>query len=185
MIILGLGLWFWSLFFIEFFLLTWFVEEEWGPASLVSLLIFMVLIWWLADIPIWSWIRDNPGTLFKWFVAYVVIGIGWTTGKYYFVLSKVRNRIKALRKRYDAIKHTEKTSWTDYVSRNSSYEDFDSTATQLVFWASFWPPSMFWTLLNDPIRKLFKFLIYDVFIGVYRKMYKKMVGDLLKDESKS
>jgi len=184
-IIFGLGMWFWSLFILEFCLLTWFVEEEWAPASIASLILFILGIWWLADIPIWAWIHDNPWILLKYFALYIVVGMVWSMGKYYFILKRIRKIVKEKRKYYDGMVDKPKT-FKEYLHQGRSYDDdshrFEDTATKLVFWASFWPTSMFWTILNDPIKKLFNFLIYDVFIGIYRKMYKKMVGDLV-DES--
>lgn len=184
---IGLGYWFWALFIIEFILLTIFVEQEWGIASLASLIAFIVFLWWLADIPVWTWIKNNPGTLAKYCLYYIVAGMMWSIIKYYFVLKRVQKRIKVLKadwmKVKDKLPDDNITSFEEYALKNTRYNepvDFEGTAKKLVFWASFWPTSMFWTLLNDPIRKLFKFLIYDVFIGIYKTMHRKMVGDFLK-----
>lgn len=182
-LLFGLGIWFWSLVILEFCLLTWFVEEDWPAPSIASLIIFILCLWWLADIPIWSWIHDNPFSLFKYFVYYLVIGIVWSICKYYFALKKVREIVKEKRIYYDKMEDKPKT-FKEHLHQQRTYDDnshkFEDTATNLIFWASFWPPSMVWTILNDPIKKLFRFLIFDVFVGIYRKMYKKMVGDLVE-----
>jgi len=187
-LLFGFGLWFWAIILVEFCLLTWFVEEEWGAASIVSLGAFLVLLWWLADVPVWTWIRDNPGQLAMYCLYYVIIGIAWSVGKYFFELRKIRKYLKEKKEywatnkeKYDGVQnfkqYLEKVSSSTY---NKS--DFEGSSKKLVFWASLWPPSMFWTILNDPIRKFFKFLINDVFIGIYRSMHKKMIGDLIDKE---
>ena len=190
---MGMGFWFWGLFLIEFCLLTWFVEQEWGLASFVSLAIFIFGIWWLADVPVWTWIKSNPWELLKYAVIYILAGLVWSIGKYYFVLRKIRNFVKNTKAEW--MKKKDKGTgmpegiqtfkqFLDYKRANYDYKtktDFESSAKKLTFWAAFWPTSMFWTILNDPIRKLFKFLIFDVFIGIFRKMHQKMVGDLIKE----
>jgi len=188
-LLLSLGVWFWSLAIIEFCLLTWFVEEELVAASVISLILFVVGIWWLADIPVWTWIRDNPLTLMKYFIAYIVLGVGWSFWKYFFMLKESRRIIKEHLKKYENIPPEERAPWKEYLSRVTSYNSgisgtFEDSTKSLTFWAVFWVPSMVWTILNDPIRKLFNFIIHDLFIGVYQKMYNKMVGELLKDEDK-
>lgn len=186
---LGFGLWFWLIILAEFFLLTWFVEEEWAAASVVSLVAFLVLLWWLADIPIWIWVRDNPGQLAMYCLYYILVGLGWSVGKYYFVLSKLRKYIKE-KKAYwleNMDDYQDINTFKQYLEKSRSnygdkQTDFEKSTKKLVFWAAFWPTSMFWTILNDPIRKLFSFLINDVFIGVYKAMHQKMVGDLIEKD---
>jgi hypothetical protein len=187
-IFLGFGMWFWVLVVLEFCLLTWFVEECWPLPSIVSLILFFVLLWWLADIPIWTWIKNNPAQLAMYCLYYIMAGIGWSIGKYYFLLSKVRKNIKKLKAEWMENKakfeDDKIITFEDYISNNSfqvKYDlNFDNTAMKLTFWAMFWPTSFVWTILNEPVRRLFKFLIHDVFIGIYRKMHKVMITDLIK-----
>ena len=97
---MGMGFWFWGLVLIEFCLLTWFVEMEWGAASFVSLGIFILGIWWLADVPVWQWVKTNPWQLLKYALIYIVAGLAWSIGKYYFVLRKIRNFVKNCKKEW-------------------------------------------------------------------------------------
>lgn len=191
MIIFGLGIWFWVLVLAEFCFLTWFVESEWGIASLVSIALFVVGIWWLADIPVWTWMKNNPGQLALYCIYYIVAGLVWSVFKYYFVLKRVQRFIKSCKKEWERNKGefpVEIKDFKDYVASQKctwNYKtdtDFERSTKRLVFWSAFWPTSMVWTVLNDPIRRLFKFLIYDVFIGIYRAMHKYMVERLLTEE---
>jgi len=186
--ILGMGFWFWGLVILEFCLLTWFVECEWGMASLVSLGIFIFCLWWLADIPIWSWVKENPGQLSKYIGAYIVIGLVYSFIKYYFILNKLKTFVKKCRKEWDEKSFKSQlpnhiTDFKGYVQHKSEYgqnTSFESSAKKLSFWAAFWPTSLFWTMLNDPIRKFFNWLIMTVFVGAYRKMHWQMVGKHLE-----
>jgi len=183
----GFGIWFWVLIALELIFLTWFVEQCWGLASIISVAVFITLLWWLADIPIWEWIKNNPAQLAMYCLYYILIGLAWSVGKYYFLLSRVRREIKRLKKKW--IENKDKLgdgiiTFEKYLENNSwdvKYNlDFDNTAKRLTFWATFWPTSFLWTLLNEPVRRLFKWLVHDVFIGIYRKMYKVMITDLIK-----
>lgn len=187
----GFGIWFWSLIFVEFILLVWFVESDMEAASFVSIIVFLVLLWWLADVPIWQWIKNNPKRLLAYSVIYVVIGILWSMCKYYFSLVKTRSFLKEQKKewkqnheKYDG----ETVNFKEFVERKCRYEykirktiSFETSISNLVFWAMVWPPSMFWTLLDEPVRKLFTWLIKDVFIGAYRQLHKNMIENNLED----
>ena len=188
-LIFGFGLWFWSIILIEAILLFWFVEQEWPEISVVSVGLCLVLLWWLADIPVWKWIHDNPGKLAKYVGYYILVGIAWTFIKYYFKLKDMQGRIKSLKKswvlwRQDASdKDPSIVTFEDYVNRKAHAGDitFNASARKLTLWAAFWPPSMIWTLINDPIKKFFNWLIHDILIGAYKKMYDTMIGKMLKD----
>lgn len=188
-IIFGFGLWFWGLILVEAALLLWFVEEEWPGISFMSIAVWLLALWWLADIPIWKWIHDNPGKLAKYAGYYIVIGMVWTFIKYYFKLKNIQGEIKKLKESWNLFKNdpNERTSgvtnFEDYVNKKmyAPHITFDATARKLTTWAIFWPPSMIWTLLNDPVKKFFNWLIYDIFVGAYKKMYDTMIGKMLKD----
>jgi hypothetical protein len=184
-LLFGLSWWFWGLFVLEFCLLTWFVEEEWPLHSGISIIAFIVLIWWLADIPVWTWLKDNPWKLLLYFGYYIGIGLGWSIGKYFFVLKKLRKFIKVTKQDWENMNEPKKP-FQQFLKSRHNYKptDFETTTKKLVFWALFWPTSFVWTMLNDPIRKLVKFLVHDIFIGVYRTMYNAMVGNMLKDFEK-
>lgn len=190
-IVLELGIWFWGLVIIEFLLLMWFIAADMEVASIASIIIFLFLLEWLADIPIWLWIKNNPKNLIIGLIIYIVAGTLWSIIKYYFQLSKTRRFIKEQKenwikndKKYDG----EVISLEDYVIIKAKYDSkvrqdikFDTSLRKLVFWAMLWPPSMIWTLLDEPIRRFFTWLINDVFIDIYRSIHKKMIDDTLKN----
>lgn len=192
-VFLGLGTWFWALAIIEFLLLIVFVDNEWAGASLISMAVFVILIWWLADVPIWTWIKTNPWFLLKCSVGYIICGIIWSFIKYYFALIDARKTIVQLRESWDSM-HRDNTfmgpakTFKEYIEGKTHlvYDQgvnpaLNKTTRRLTFWASFWPISLIWTLINDPIRRLFKWLIQDVFINAYKQMYNNIIGKALED----
>lgn len=186
-LIFGFGIWFWTLVVLEFILLTWFVEQEWPAPSVLSVAVFVVLLWWLADIPIWTWIKENPKLLALYVLYYIIAGIIWSFIKFYFALNRMRGIVKDLKKNWKQDASQDQPTFKDYLSRQYPYKAMDvnpeneGTISKLIFWSAFWPVSLFWTILNDPIRKFFKWLVKDVFAGVYKKMYQRMVGNLIEE----
>ena len=186
-LIFGFGVWFWALFLIEILLLTILVETEYPATSFLSIILFIFFLWWLADIPVWKWIKDNPLTLLKYFSYYIGLGIIWSFCKYYFLLKSTKNSIEKYKTSWNKMKDVDKkhyTSFKEYYKENDyrygGNISFKKTNTKFALWAIFWPTSCIWTLLNDPIRKIFNYLIYDLFIGIYKKMHKVMIKDLFK-----
>lgn len=176
------GFWFWALILVEFGLLLWFVEEEWPLPSIVSFVIFILLLWWLADIPVWTWIKENPWNLLKYAGVYVIAGLGWSFFKYYFHLNKMKKHLVEIKDHWRADVTSDKPNFESYLKDRSYGQEFnfERSASKLLFWAMWWPPSLIWTVLNDPVRKFFKWLIFTVFVGAYRKMYDRMIGSVLR-----
>lgn len=191
-VILGLGFWFWGLVLCEFIILICFVESEMEFASAVSLIVFILLLQFLADVPIWQWIKNNPKQLVIYTLIYIVCGLLWSLIKYYFKLSKAKRFIQQQKENWlkDDKKYNDMDiSLKDYIDRQLLYSgkferitlNFDKSIGKLVLWAMLWPPSMIWTLLDEPIRRLFTWLIKDVFIGLYRRMYKSMIENNISE----
>lgn len=200
-LIFGFSIWFWGLLITEMLILTILVELESPMLSALSLLIFINLLWWFAEIKVWQWVKENPATLFKYFCYYIVLGIAWSFCKYYFTLKIIQKSIKKYKKQWNTINLPKNPSSTEnnftkttnrryetfkefYILKDIQYNNnilFSKTNNRFMFWAMFWPTSCIWTLLNDPIKRFFNYLIYDLFIGVYQKMHKTMIEDLLKD----
>jgi hypothetical protein len=48
----------------------------------------------------------------------------------------------------------------------------------------YWPLSSLWTLINDPVKKAFEFVLSQ-FGGFYDKMSEKILGDIVKEKEKA
>jgi len=52
---------------------------------------------------------------------------------------------------------------------------------RIIAWMSYWPWSLFWTILNDPIRRLFRRIYYKIksFLqGISEKVFKDINEEL-------
>lgn len=80
--------------------------------------------------------------------------------------------------------------WKEYENVEKYYDFFDRCISikkpepgnfkgRIIAWIVYWPPIMFWTLLNDPLRYIGR-MIYDV----VAKMLKRISDSAWKDEDK-
>ncbi len=99
--------------------------------------------------------------------------------KFYFHIDSIKREIKALKQTF----LTEKDSITATYIKNKSMSEqgktddeyvwkkfldsklpsdkrsqltFSSASTRILFWLTYWPASLLWALLNDPVRRFFK-----------------------------
>jgi hypothetical protein len=71
-----------------------------------------------------------------------------------------------------------------YLSRRYTFQHFPPKAREnkgrIIFWMGYWPVSAFWTLLNDPIMRLYQFVFRRLvlaFEAISKTMFKKYAGD--------
>jgi hypothetical protein len=103
----------------------------------------------------WLWIKTNPGILVLVAMAYLALGTGWAVIKWW---SYVRKQLRNWKPRNYGTGATEPQRIL--VKEHKS---------RIMTWMSFWPMSLLWTLLNDPIRKLFT-EIYTRISGTLQKI---------------
>jgi len=88
-----------------------------------------------------DYIKDNVGFIIACAIVYVGIGIVWALAKW----------------RWFCIKKYE------YLQRYSGYETSNviearDYASMITAWMAWWPTSMLWWILNDPITRFYKYL---------------------------
>lgn len=164
-------------------------------------------------------IKQAPSLLFYGVGAYIVAGIVWSIGKWYFKLVEIRDKYKELKAEFveqhkvhpeflsmPDVEYTElnKQERIEYDSKLEVIQDFirkvaskmrtykdsvsprevgrnpqavvdcikpvaakhKSTITQ---WIAFWPISLTWTIINDPVRKTANY-IFSRIKGIYGRM---------------
>ena len=183
-----LGVWFWSIVVIELLLLIWFVEYEWAGFSTISVVVFLLALQYVAKVPVWKWITGNPLLLGKLILLYVVGGVMWSFIKYFFALKKLARTIKGIRSVWpdSKLQADGYTSFEQFIKKTHYTLDEElnpnkyETTKKLIFWGAYWPISMAWTLINDPIKRLLKFLFTELFKGVFIRMRMAIIGNAMK-----
>ncbi len=170
---LGLGtLWFWLALVLPFLFLIFFVEQERSGWAFSTILITLALFAAFGDKNLVPWVMNHPIDILEYAGAYVLAGIVWGFIRWYFYI---------LTKRDDYVKFR-----TDWIASNGELSDqpfpsgytkqtvrqkfqadaaakdlpprVDHNKGRLTFWMSYWPASAVWTLLNDPLSRIGRFL---------------------------
>lgn len=55
---------------------------------------------------------------------------------------------------------------------------------KILTWGLYWPVSALWTIIDNPIKKLLKFLIINVFVGIYEFFTNKAKNEVEKELNK-
>lgn len=152
--------------------------------STVLVMITVGVLWFFFDIPIFSAIWNNPLWAILGFIAYFVVGTGWSMVKWF---------LHALRLKDDYIEAM--TLWINHYATDKSAEEANlawwtsmsgedwhtkippqaSNNKELItLWILYWPWSMLWTLLDDPLRRLVNWIyrqIQFVYVRITDKVF--------------
>ncbi len=175
---------FWILVGIVSLLLIAAVEYEKPGWATFSLIVAFTLLWLLGDVNIVALALSNPLLAVGVVAGYFVIGALWSVGKWWFFVRKCREKYDDFRKEFlvrknfsvsGPIPDSLKKDWTEYCS--SGYgriysclkPEVGKNKARILTWMVYWPWSMFWTLLNDPVKYMFKW-IYQQLRAVYQRI---------------
>jgi hypothetical protein len=145
--------WFWTLIVFSFILITVFIECDFALSATVTLIITFITLYLLVGDDfrsIVSSIIKNPIKLFTALFSYFLIGTIWSVVKWYFFLLKEKRKI---------------------IEKNDTYwriPQVKEYKSNIMTWMTYWPFSMIWTLINDPIKRAFR--------EIYEKISKFMQG---------
>ncbi len=185
-------LWFWAFCAGVFGWMIFLTEEDSHFFASISLVAF---IWLMSSANGFS-VLVNPLVWLKWGVVYFAIGSVWSFLKWFSLLHRSKDQQRKLKASYlkwhpdielvdgkfsdaDFPQYAEYLNDQNYLGKNQYHnpikERSDATpslterAGDLTRWIVWWPMSAFWTILNDPIRRIAEALVR-VFKGVYTRM---------------
>jgi len=160
------GILFWVIVCISSFCIIASIETDspyWATGIAILTLLFVQIA---TPYNPFTWITSNPVEAFSWVVAYFLGGLTWAFVKWIFYMHRIKDIVKNLRKKYDTQTSTLKFNEWVILERNYPEGNYpplvSENKAQITFWATFWPWSAFWTLLNDPIRMIWNWC-YKVF----------------------
>lgn len=167
--------WFWFLVAVALVAIVTFIEFDKFLGATTVFIITGFLLYFGGNAPefksLFAYIKDNPANVLVFAICYVIMGVIWSIVKYYFYLRAFKDKYEDAKK---AGTHLDRFADTDakYVKPNME---------KIMIWMVWWIPSMLWTMVNDPIRRFFRWVYYRI-VGVYDIMYKKMIGDILAEQ---
>lgn len=167
---------FWVLILGEILLLFWCLdgdEDEFGGyIATVSIVIVVLVLQFVSDARPFGYVRTHPWLSLASIAAYIVIGGLWSIGKWWFVETARYQKVKddfLLEHRVNGTVIPTRISdkWLNRVVEAKSNPH--SSQQRFLSWIAYWPWSMTWTLLNDPIKRMSRRIYYEL-QSVYQRI---------------
>lgn len=187
-IVLPLAL-FWFLIVIIGCFVIWSIEKDsWGGAT-ASTLIGAMLLWYFSGMPNpFPLLYDHWQTYVAFVVLYIVIGAVWGVAKWWFFLQNAADEYEARRGPLQAEWNgfsEDRKSRQPYVAWLQTYYGFPPSIAKhkgdFTTWMVWWPFSAIWTLLNDPLKRLYRAIyqylakmLSDMSTAVFKKRFDEL-----------
>ena len=157
-------LWFWLLSVLAVIIIACSLEHrKWGgTGATITLVSFFLLVYALGGNTIQTftnYITSNPLTSLAYIASYIVIGVLWSFVKWYYFLLNYKEKNK-----------TTDPKWKNYIPKVASNKG------KIISWMTYWPISASWTIINDPIRRM-----YNSIFKRLDKVYVKISDKVFKD----
>ena len=163
-------LYFWLLLLAAIAFIIYSIESEWGgTGATVTMVVTFCLLYFLGEKDhvgtVFSFILDHPGMTLAMMFGYLVFGVLWSVRKWYLYVKRKKDR---------SLKSIKQGDTYDLVSKSSL--DVAYHRGRIISWMCYWPFSLTWMLINDPIREVYKFAFEKV-----RRIYEGIAERAVRD----
>ena len=178
---------FWILVAVVSILMFYFLEYDKSFRASLTLIITILFLFWFGNLS-FSYISANPLQFLAFVAGYFVAGAVWTVVKWWFFVYRMREEYNEIRESFlrsenvggPGIPDDLKSNWYGYLRRNVNYGKYGSRSrlkliangveppkpndfkSRIYSWMVFWPWSMVYTLIDDPVRKIFRFIYRNI-----------------------
>ncbi len=192
-------LWFWAALIIPFLFLIYFVENEKSVGAFLLTFFTLGALIFLGGKNVVPWVTGHPFLLAEYVGAYIGVGIVWGFIKWFFYVLRKRDAYTAFRadwvktngevddsttvsggQRNHRSGQTNRQIFQDDARRIDLPPRVERNKGRIIFWMSYWPASALWTLLNDPITRIGRF-IYNRVGHLFQKMSDAMFSKYSDD----
>jgi len=174
--------WFWTLIVTASAFIVLCVENESGFWATITLYLTICLLQLFGNLKVFDYIRTRPARALLVLTVYFALGAGWSVDKWWFHVKESRVMYDQKKKEFftltvDEIMTEElRAEWTGFVRRNHLKPDPKHEKSRILRWMTYWPWSMAWTLVNDPVREVFNYM-YKRLEMIYQKIVDRAFGD--------
>ena len=159
---LAVGTWiFWGLVALSAILMSELIDNARGARATLVAVVTLVVLSVLGDFNPLPWILANPGMAVLLVLGYFAVGAVWSVFKWYFYLVRLRRGVEQFRASNPHI-----TDPNDLARRLASqglpYDEAPQVRDyrgRILGWMMVWPGSVVWTLLNDPVKWTFEWIL--------------------------
>ncbi len=188
---------FWILVLVEFIILLALVEYEKPGLGFLSILGVGVLLKVFADVNLLYLITQFPLQTALGAAGYLFIGTVWSIFKWYFFVRNKREEYLKAKEEYEngpKEKQHSREKGADIVEFDAPWEKCYARTrflnskrgivplpgdhkSRILMWLAYWPWSAFWTLINDSVKKVYKF-IYENITGILTRISQAAFKDI-------
>lgn len=150
------------------------VESESSVGATIVLVTTLLFVWVVYDFNVIVYVLANIQYFLLGLIGYFIAGAIWARVKWRFFI---------------------RACYAHFVDNKPTFFKSDSTfrykgdyqkippqtsdnKSRIVLWMTYWPVSMTWTLINDPIRKIFNW-IYEVTAKSFQSDSDKVFADIV------
>jgi hypothetical protein len=161
------GLGFWSLIAIETILLLCWIEWEYSGLATLSVLVTAAIMQFACHVDMIGYVQANPQIVLYGLLGYFLTGTVWSIMKWWFFVKGERRRYNEFKAEFlydngikdgilpDNLKpqflHDLPTYGSDKIEIRPQVGNHKA---RIYLWIAYWPWSMLWTIVNDPIRRI-------------------------------
>lgn len=185
------GFFFYLLLVIFAGFLFYAVEADSGWYASWTVIVFVIILAQATDIALFTWVLAHPLGAVKYVVYYFLIGSAWGVAKWYFYCIKLRSIARDVKTFFlndkkisgTEIPDTMKDDFIKVVVNSRHYHDYKFPPQAMdhksdwLMWATYWPISCAWTMINQPVKYVFEF-VYAHLGGMMQKIANMVFKDI-------
>jgi hypothetical protein len=201
------GFWFWSLLGLASLLLIVCLEKDSGFVTTVVFAVTLAVMLLLGNAGWLTWVFQNPLYFGLGVLGYLAVGVGWGVGKWWIYVRDCALRYRRARREWlerpcspqapeDGLDVSEwlnarrtevltgrvKKAWQRYVRDHCQWKKITKPLAsrykgQIITWMTYWPWSALWTLINDPVRRFFRWA-YEQLSGTLQAISNRAFQDI-------
>jgi hypothetical protein len=175
--VLAIGtFWFWVLIAAEMLTLVLLVENEQSAWATISVICTLIALQIFGGVPVWQFILHNPLVIVLFLAIYCLLGTGWCVAKWWLYVKDQLYRYNDAKRDYlenhritgDQIPQDK---WNDFMAHMGSYTKYGTIVlrpkvrehkSMVYLWMAYWPWSFVFTILNDPVRKIYRHIYQSI-----------------------
>lgn len=195
------GVLFYCLMTIATIFLLLCIEWERPILSGITLILTFLLLALFGNFNLFTEIHAHPLISLGVFVGYFAVGVFWSIAKWWFFIQNKIAQYKNFKKEFleqknlpvslraSEIPKKHKREWQSksaYPHHQFYKPKVNENKRRILTWMIYWPWSFVWTIINDPITKLFKQIFNQlrfIYEGIANRAYQSIEDDFNFTES--
>lgn len=188
--------WFWLLLAVEAAVLIGLIEWGKGLAATLSLVGTLLALQFMGNANLLGLANHHPLLLVFGVVGYFAVGTVWAIARWWLFVHEQRLRYDEARAEFchdrrlldGTIPESLQQEWQEHRAGRKRKIEIRPRARKhrgrIIMWMAYWPWSFCWTVLNDPVRKAFKFIfrhIHDYLQEISDNAFRGVDADLPRE----